>query len=311
LVTGRRAVADALREKSKRALDSAAALGVTPIPVVHADYPARLSEIVDPPAVLWVSGDASILPRLAVALVGSRAATTAGIANARRLGRDVTDAGLVVVSGLARGVDRAAHEGALDAGGPTVAVLGNGTDISYPRDHREISDRIARSGALVSEFPPGTLPLARHFPLRNRIISGLSAAVVVVEASERSGSLITARLALEQGRDVLAVPGNVASGCYRGCHALIKDGARLVETVDDILEEVAPTTAGTRGGNLSSKPFEDNGLAAVIARGEAVSVDELAQRTGRSGGELMAELGRLEVAGRIVRMAGGLFSRLD
>ncbi len=310
-VTSRRTVAEALRATARRALASAASLNITPITVVHPDYPEVLAEIVDPPPVLWVSGDTSVLNRTAVALVGSRAATAAGITNARRLGHDLGRAGLVVVSGLARGVDRAAHQGALDAQGQTVAVLGNGADIVYPRDHGEISAEIARTGALISEFPPGTVPLARHFPLRNRIISGLSAAVVVVEASERSGSLITARLALEQGRDVLAVPGNVVSGCYRGCHALIKDGARLVETVDDILEEAGLVRAGESGRDLSSKSFEGNCLEAVMSPGEAVSVDELALRTGRSGGELMVELGRLEVAGRVVRMAGGLFSRLD
>ena len=184
------------------------------------------------------------LGRPSVAVVGARAASPTGQRIGYELGRDLALAGLVVVSGLARGVDGAAHAGALDGGGRTVAVLGCGVDVVYPRQHGALAARVAAQGVIVSEFPPGTEPRPSHFPLRNRIISGLSRAVVVVEASEQSGSLITAQMALEQGRDVLAVPGTWPAGRYRGCHALIKDGARLVETVEDVLEEIGWRPAG-------------------------------------------------------------------
>ena len=233
---GRR-VADA-REHAARAVERAASAKIAALPWFHPTYPALLREIVDPPIVLWLVGAAACLSEPAVAIVGSRRATPAGIAVARRIGRGLAEAGLVVVSGLARGIDGAAHQGALDAGGRTVAILGCGADVVYPPEHASLAKRVAEAGALVSEFPPCTPPLPRHFPLRNRIISGLSRAVVVIEASDRSGSLITARAALDQGRDVLAVPGNVASGRYSGCHALIKDGAPLVETVEDVLNEL-------------------------------------------------------------------------
>lgn len=246
-----------------------------------------------------------------MAVVGARDATPAGLAVARRLAGGLAEAGLVVVSGMARGVDGAAHGGALDAGGLTVAVLGCGADVVYPRQHVTLAGEVRRSGALVSELPPGTAPLPRHFPLRNRIISGLARAVVVIEASERSGSLITARMALEQGRDVLAVPGGVASGRHRGCHALIKDGARLVETVGDILEEIGWSPPPENHTDPFFKSLKTSRLDIVMAEGEAYNLDELAARTGQSAAVLLAELGRLEVAGRVVRLGAGNFVRLD
>ncbi|MEO6221723.1 MAG: DNA-processing protein DprA [Vicinamibacterales bacterium] len=272
-------------------------------------YPPRLWEIPDPPIVLWARGSAAIDSR-SVAIVGSRRSTPTGLMVARQLGADLAAAGWTVVSGLALGVDGAAHEAALDAGGETVAVLGCGADIVYPGEHRALAERIVARGRILSEFPPGTHPRPWHFPLRNRIISGLVQAVVVVEASEKSGSLITARLAMEQGRDVLAVPGSAASGRYRGSHALIKDGARLVETVDDVLDELEGVSRAsrTRSGH---KPSSLSKLEETMAVGEPYSADDLASLTGRPAPELLAELGSLEVQGRIGRAGGGNFVRLD
>ena len=280
-------------------------------------YPPLLQNISDPPTVLWMRGDPDVLSAPAVAVVGARAATPAGVNVARRLGSDLAAAGLVVVSGLARGVDGAAHAGALSAGGRSVAVLGCGVDVAYPAEHDHLARELATTGAVISELPPGSPPLAHHFPLRNRIISGLVRAVVVIEAGERSGSLITAKSALEQGRDVLAVPGNVASGRYRGCHALIKDGARLVETVEDVLEELKwsrPPAAAPRNESSSSQlsnSLVDSSLEAGMAAGEPYSLDDLAATTGRPAAALLAELSALELAGRVSRLPGGNFVRLD
>jgi DNA processing protein len=298
------------RERASRALAETARLGLHICSCVDTSYPSLLPHIPDPPIVFWHTCDAELLDRPAVALVGSRRAGPTGLETARRLARGLARAGLVVVSGLARGIDAAAHAGALEAGGPTIAVLGSGVDVIYPREHRSLAQDVRQAGGLVSELPPGTPPLPHHFPLRNRLISGLSRAVVVVEASEKSGSLITARMALEQGRDVLAVPGNVVSGCYRGCHALIKDGARLVENVEDILDEIRWTT-GDAGHDLASKASQYNELLSSMRPGEPVSVDDLAARTGRSATAILAELGRLEVDGLVTRSGGGLFARLD
>ena len=187
---------------------------------------------------LWTRGAIDVLNRPAVAIVGARAASPYGLSVAGRLASDLAAAGVVVVSGLARGVDSAAHRGALAARGTTIAVLGSGVDVVYPPEHAPLAAEIAASGAVISELTPGAAPLPQFFPQRNRIISGLSRAVVVIEAGEQSGSLITARLALEQGREVLAVPGNVLSGRNRGAHGLLRDGAKIVESADDILEEL-------------------------------------------------------------------------
>ncbi len=301
-------VADAAH-RAEAVLRNASRLGLQLITANSTVYPARLKEIVDPPIVLWAKGAGSLEAR-SVAIVGARRATPSGLLMARQLGRDLAAAGWTVVSGMAAGVDGAAHEAALDGGGETLAVLGCGADIVYPSQHRGLARRIAERGRLLSEFPPGTAPRPWHFPLRNRIISGLVQAVVVVEASERSGSLITARLAMEQGRDVLAVPGSAASGRYRGSHALIRDGARLVETVDDILDELEGVSRGTSSGrpirtvNLSNLELE-------MAVGEPYCLDDLVAATGRPTPDLLAELGALEVEGRIRRIGGGNFLRLD
>jgi DNA processing protein len=298
----------AARESARRALEAGSRLGLTLVDGAHPAYPDRLRHIADPPIVLWVKGDVEALSAPQVAVVGARAATPAGVWTARQLGRDLASAGLVVVSGMARGVDGAAHAGALEAGGRTIAVLGCGIDVVYPPEHTDLSERIAGAGAIVSELAPGAPPRREHFPMRNRIISGLSHAVVVIEASDRSGSLITAKAALDQGRDVLAVPGGVLSGRSRGCHRLIRDGARLVDTVADVLDEIgwvrapAPRAEGT-------KSLQTSQLEETMAAGESYTVDDLASRTGRAVPDLLADLGELELAGRIARVPGGGFTR--
>jgi DNA processing protein len=304
--------ASALRERAVAALRAGAAAGLRSLTIADPAYPDLLRRIDDPPVVLWTRGDPEALAQQpAVAVVGSRNATPEGLVCARRLARGLSEAGVLVVSGLARGIDAAAHRGALDRDGRTVAVLGNGADRTYPAAHGGLAAELVARGCLVSEYPPGTPPLPRHFPLRNRIISGLCRAVVVVQASDRSGSLITARTALDQGREVLAVPGGVASGCHRGCHALIKDGARLVETVEDILEELGWRRPTAVPEGPPGKPQQEQGLAAALRPGAAVSLDDLAGRTGRSAPELLAELTRLELAGVVARLPGGAFVRLD
>ena len=299
------------RTRARGVLAHANALGIDVTTILDTTYPSRLRNIPDPPIALWTLGQLEATAGAAVAVVGSRHATPTGLGVSRRLSAELARAGVTVISGLARGIDGAAHRGALDAAGRTVAVLGNGPDVAYPREHRELMAAIQTVGSVISEFPPGVRPEPRYFPLRNRIISGLSLAVVVVEASERSGSLITARAALEQGRDVLAVPGSVASGTYRGCHALIKDGARLVETVDDILEEIGqPRHQNPTRSQLDNKrPVND--LDRFLRVAEPVSVDELALRSGRPAAECLADLTLLEVSGIIARTTGGGFVKLD
>lgn len=258
-------------------------------------YPALLSQIPDPPRQLWIDGDPDELSRPAVAIVGARAASAEGRALARAMATDLARAGLVVVSGLARGIDGAAHEGALDGGGRTVAVLGTGIDVVYPPEHVELAALIARSGALVTEYEPGMRPLVHHFPRRNRIISGLSRAVVVVEAAEKSGALITAREALDQGRDVMAVPGKVAGGRNRGCHALLRDGAKLVESAVDILQELGIPAAGALNG--------------ICPETVEFTVDEVAGQLGLAPGEALARLLEWELTGEIQRTGSGRFVR--
>jgi DNA processing protein len=229
---------------------------------------------------------------------------------AEEIAAGLASAGLSIVSGLARGVDGAAHRGALRTTGRTVAVLGCGADLIYPAEHQALAATITAAGVIVSELPPGARPLAHHFPLRNRIVSGLSRAVVVIEASEKSGSLITARLALEQGRDVLAVPGNVLSGVSAGCHRLIKDGARLVENVRDVLEELGWAPAPGHGGTDVNKPIRMSELERQMAAGESYNLDELTAHDPARAADVLAELTRLELAGRVRRLPGGHFVRM-
>lgn len=279
--------------------------GIVTLDWSHSRYPAWLRMVPDPPPVLWARGGLSVLEQTSVAIVGSRSASQYARQVARTLAAGLAEAGIVVTSGMARGVDGAAHEGSLAAGGRTIAVFGTGVDIVYPVEHAALAERIAASGLLVSELPPGTPPLPWHFPRRNRIISGLSRAVVVVEASERSGSLITAKMALEQGREVMAVPGSVLYGRNSGAHALIKDGAMPVETAADILDALgldrnAPGRAGTGPeGPLESALYEAGALG--------MDIEELGIATERDAAMLAGDLTRLELDGKAERLAGGRY----
>jgi DNA processing protein len=296
------------RARAEAALADSAGLGMEPIPLTDERYPPLLACVVDPPPVLWLRGDPELVSRPTVAIVGSRSATPYAVDVAGRLAAELAERGVVVASGLARGVDSAAHRGCLEAGGLTVAVLGSGLDRIYPPEHGALAVNISRQGALVSELGPGAPPLSEHFPLRNRIISGISLAVVVVEASERSGSLITARCALEQGRDVMAVPGNVLSGRNRGSHSLLKDGAKVVEAADDILEELGWPGAGG-APQADRKSLTTDPLLARMEPGEAYRLDELVGLTGRSAPKLLPRLMELELTGEVSSLGGGRFSR--
>ena len=277
------------------------------VTILDEGYPDLLRMIADPPLVIWVAGDVEALATTSVAVVGSRDAMPVSLAIARKLGRELSDAGVTVVSGLARGVDGASHVGALEGAGQTIAVLGSGLSHIYPERHSDLARRVQERGAVVTEFPPEAVGLPTHFPLRNRIISGLSRAVVVVEAGENSGSLITARMAMQQNRSVMAVPGGPLSGRHRGAHGLIQDGARLVETVEDILDEIQ--WCGGPPVKKDRNPLKLSELEAKMAMGESYSIDELAERTGRIAGDLVAELATLELAGRVQRVCGGHFAR--
>ncbi len=283
---------------------------IAAIPWNDAAYPAALTTIVDPPPVLWSRGRPDVLSAPSVAIVGSRAASPYGLAVAEQLAADLAASGVVIVSGLARGVDSAAHRGALSAGGRTVAVLGSGADVIYPPEHAALAAAIDRTGAVVSELVPGTGPQQWFFPLRNRIISGLSRAVVVIEASEKSGSLITARCALDQGRDVLAVPGNVLTGRSRGAHALLKDGAKIVESADDILEELGMATA-VRPPDAAVPVRGRDPIIDSLVPGETSDLDEISERSGLNSSRLLPRLFELEMQGLVRRVGGGRFMRVD
>jgi DNA processing protein len=292
---------------AERALECARRCGMSAWAVGDADYPALLACIPDPPPVLWLLGEPATLRRPTVAVIGSRAASQYAVAVGERLGRELADRGVCVASGLARGVDSAAHRGCLAAGGSTAAVLGSGLDRVYPSEHRELAASISKQGVLLSELGPGAPPLAEHFPLRNRIISGISLAVVVVEASEKSGSLITARCGLEQGRDVMAVPGSVLTGRNRGSHALLKDGAKVVESADDILEGLG-WTGSPSAKVIPSKPLSRDPLLAKMELGEAYELEALADLAGTTGARLLPRLMELELQG-LVSACRGRFSR--
>lgn len=310
---GRPGAADHWRAEANRALARAEVLGYEVVWPAHPAYPPLLATIVDPPLLLWVRGDLAVLDAPAVALVGSRLANAAGREVAFRLAADLAACGVVVASGFARGIDAAAHRGALSTG-RSLAVLGCGLDRAYPKDHGQLRLDLAASGALISEFPPGALPMAHHFPLRNRILSGVCRAVVVVQATVRSGSLITARLALEQGREVMAVPGDVRTGASAGGHALIRDGARLVERVSDILEELGWTPATGPGAQSDARIEPGSGglqgrssLPEILAREDGVTLDDLLAETGRNSADLLGELLDLELTGQVRRDEGGRF----
>jgi DNA processing protein len=271
-------------------------------------YPQALLETADPPLLLYLQGDSGLLGRPSLAVVGSRNPTPQGLENARAFSAHLSQAGLTIVSGLALGVDGAAHEGGLSGLGSTVAVVGTGLDRVYPRRHLELARRMASKGLLVSEYSLGTPPLAPNFPQRNRIIAGLTRGTLVIEAALQSGSLITARLASEAGRDVFAIPGSIHSPQSRGCHALIKQGAKLVECAQDVLDELS----------WAAPPASDLGLPAAMgddpllnALGyDPVNLDALVARTGWSAPELSGRLLELELAGEVARLPGQLFQRV-
>jgi DNA processing protein len=277
-------------------------------------YPPALLDSPDPPLLLYVRGRIDLLERPAIAIVGSRNATAQGLENARAFAAHLGGAGWVVVSGLALGIDGAAHEGALAGGGGTIAVVGTGLDLVYPARHRALAEKIAADGLLISEFAVGTPALAENFPIRNRIIAALARGTLVVEAAVQSGSLITARLALEAGRDVFAIPGSIHSPQSRGCHALIKQGAKLVDSANDIVDELTPLAGVAR--MASATPAGDHPAPAkdpiLDALGfDPIGLDELIARTGRSAADLSARLLDFELQGRVARLPGQRFQRIE
>ncbi len=283
-----------------------------------AAYPPALLDIEDPPLMLYMLGVLASRAQAAtktiatsLAIVGSRNPTPQGESNARQFARAFGSAGLCVVSGLALGIDGAAHDGAMLGGGDTIAVVGTGLDRVYPKKHLGLAHRIARQGMIISEFPLGTPPLTANFPKRNRIISGLSRGTLVVEAALQSGSLITARLAAEQGKEVFAIPGSIHSPQSRGCHALIKQGAKLVELAQDVLEELNLPLTGVSESLSGASRTADGADPLLAALGfDAVSLDALQARTGLDTARLQAQLLELELGGQVARLPGGLFQRL-
>ncbi|RNF29470.1 DNA processing protein DprA [Massilia aurea] len=276
-------------------------------------YPASLAEIPDPPLLLYAAGRIEMLARPLVAVVGSRNASVQGKLDAESFAAALSGAGLCVVSGLALGIDTAAHEGALRGPGATIAVVGTGLDRVYPARNRQLAHRIAEHGCLLSEYALGTPPLAANFPRRNRVISGLAAGVLVIEAAAQSGSLITAQMAAEQGREVFALPGSIHSALAKGCHRLIRDGAQLVETVDEVLlaMRVSPLAAIAQekeaGPDLMAE--EDADLLAALGH-EPVALDDLLARLGADAGELGGRLLGLELAGLVAQLPGGRVQRI-
>ncbi|MFO7602740.1 MAG: DNA-processing protein DprA, partial [Gammaproteobacteria bacterium] len=278
-------------------------------------YPALLKEIPDPPALLFVYGDPAVLNLPQLAMVGSRNPSPMGAETARDFAGHLAGWGLGITSGLAQGIDAASHAGALDAGGVTIAVTGTGLDRVYPAQHRDLAHRIAEQGALVSEFPAGTPPLTPNFPRRNRIISGLCMGTLVVEAAVQSGSLITARQALEQGREVFAVPGSIHNPQSRGCHSLIRQGAKLVEMAQDIFEELGGFMPVTGADAAAAEPGSDFALDEeyhkVLASvgHEPASVDSVVLRSGLTAEAVCSMLLVLELQGYLKSMTGGYYCR--
>lgn len=276
-------------------------------------YPALLLETADPPLLLYAQGRIELLGAPALAVVGSRNPSAQGLDNARAFAEHLSRAGLTIISGMALGIDGAAHEGGLAGRGSTLAVVGTGLDRIYPARHRALAHRIAREGLLLSEFELGMPPLQENFPQRNRLIAGLSRGTLVVEAALASGSLITARQALEAGREVFAIPGSIHSPQSRGCHALIKQGAKLVDSADDILGELnwAPASATAHEGNDAAPAAASRDTDALLdALGhDPVTQDALLARTGMSTADLNVRLLELELQGRVARLPGGLYQR--
>lgn len=285
------------------------ASGARLVMFTSADYPKALFQIPDPPPFIYVKG---VLPtgEVTVAVVGSRRATSYGLMTTGKLSGELACRGVCIVSGLARGVDTAAHKGALQAGGKTIGVLGCGIDVIYPPENRTLFEEMTRKGCLISEYPLGMLPLAENFPRRNRIISGLSCGVLVIEAAEKSGSLITAQYALEQGRDVFAVPGNISFASSRGCNRLIKQGAKLVDCVEDILEELPGRERLSEGAPLFQPPPRTFSLSPkeaaiyeLLVR-SPLHIDQIISQTELTAGEVSSMLLHLELKGAVTTLPG-------
>ncbi len=285
------------------------------ITLADADYPQALLNIADPPILLYVKGLRDLLNRPALAIVGSRAATPQGERNAEAFAQALSEAGLSIISGMAHGIDAAAHRGALRGQGSSIAVVGTGLDRIYPASHRELAHTLADQGVLISEFALGTPPLPANFPRRNRLISGMSLGCLVVEASLQSGSLITARLAMEQNRDVFAIPGSIHAPQSKGCHALIKQGAKLVESAQDVLEELGSLfhPSPICPPPLSKTEMLSTSEASLLTHlgYDAVDLDTLCTRSGLTISQLSAMLLTLELNGRVHTLPGGLYQRTN
>jgi len=299
--------------QAEEEISRARSAGVQIVCLNDPDYPELLTQIPDPPLVLYVRGEL-LRKEPTVALVGSRKATPYGLNVTRTLARDLGTAGVTIVSGLARGVDAHAHRAALESGARTIAVLGSGIDVIYPSEHKPLSEKIIQQGAVVSELPMGSAPNRENFPIRNRIISGLSLGVVVVEASDKSGSLITARMAMEQGREVLAVPGSIFNESSKGCHALIKDGAALVRSWRDVIAELPEKATGIvykKEEELGPELNEiEKSVIGLLSFDEPRHVDQIAGMAGMKSQELLGTLVSLELKNYISQMPGKHFLRV-
>lgn len=312
-----RAIASAPpEEETRRLLADAADHGIDALAIDGDEYPASLRELYDPPAVLYARGRLEPIDGRAVAIVGTRRATRYGLRQAEALAAGLARAGVTVVSGLARGVDAAAHRACLAAGGRTLAVLGGGLLRIYPPEHARLADEVAASGALLAEAPPHMPPMSGSFPQRNRVISGLSLGVVVIEAAERSGALITARHAAEQGRDAFAVPGPIDSPQSIGCHRLIQEGAKLVVTVDDILEELpehsSAATSVSGPAKISPRPAPEDPVERAVwdAAGDGpVAIDDVIARTELATPRVLAAIAMMETRGVLKRVSGATVAR--
>jgi len=283
------------------------------------NYPPLLKAIDDAPLLLFVHGDPTLLHSIQLAVVGSRNPSTGGMQTAREFSGQLAQCGMTVTSGMAVGIDYNSHVGVMSVNGKTIAILGNGPDIIYPAQYKELASQIVEYGALVSEFPPGTKPLPGNFPRRNRIISGLSTGILLIEAAKRSGSLITARCGIEQGREVFAIPGSIHNPLAKGCHSMIKQGAKLVETTQDIIEELgpliyvslSPDSSQGKTDNAIDLLDEDYTLLLEKIAYESISVDKLIERTGLTADKVSSMLLVLELQGLVSSSPGGLYERTN
>jgi DNA processing protein len=299
---------------AEKEMAAAKRAGIQLIPMDAEEYPELLRSIPDPPVLLYVLGSL-LKEEITVALVGSRKATPYGLNATHLLSRDLAAAGITIVSGLARGIDARAHSATLEAGGRTVAVLGSGVDVIYPAEHKMLAKKISETGAVISEFPLGTAPNRDNFPVRNRIISGLSRLVIVVEASDKSGSLITARMAAEQGREVLAVPGSIFNEQSRGCNSLIKDGAALIRNAEDVIAELPREIAARLVAQEKTSREEhlteiEKNIIRLLSFDQPSHVDQIAQRSGIKSQDLLGTLVNLELKNYITQIPGKNFLRI-